>query len=48
MKIYQCEICGGEGGPLKPGYKANGEYYAILCADHLIEFEKPKHRFLST
>jgi hypothetical protein len=22
--------------------------YAILCADHLIEFEKPKHQFLST
>jgi hypothetical protein len=43
MKSYQCGVCGGEGTPLKPGYKANGESYTVLCTDHLIEFERPKH-----
>jgi hypothetical protein len=48
MKRYQCEVCGDEGTPLKPGYNANGKSYSILCTEHLIELERPKHQVPST
>jgi len=43
MTRYQCEVCGGEGYPLKPGYKNNDQSFSVLCPDHLMEFEYPKH-----
>jgi|SaaInlStandDraft_6_1057023.scaffolds.fasta_scaffold434759_1 hypothetical protein len=42
---YQCEICHGEGYPLKSGYKAHGVSFSVLCPDHLMEFEMPKYQF---
>ncbi len=41
---YQCEICDGEGYPLKPGYIANGVAFSVLCPDHLMGFESPKYQ----
>lgn len=47
MARYQCEVCNNEGYPLKPGYKANGMSYSVLCTDHLVEFARQAHGLAS-